>query len=424
MIKTVALFITTLFLSFFFFADARSNNWHEVLLLDGMDSLAFYGLDTTGHRWAITKPFHNKYRLYIDDFSSPALDDLSFPIFSPDGIQWAFYSSAGGSIQFYHCAEDDQIYMETLDATDFGEITFSPDGRYFAYTYYQGDNEIINLPFRQLSGTYRWGNLFIDNSGSSFTILGQRGSRYVININGRESSTFDSIIPIGYWNNGNFVYAVSNGSRWEVYRGKDPTSARQLGTTYSNIIDASINYLGTTMALLVRLVSGRSIAILFSDEYRDPVYGRSYDAVWGLVLHPTELLYGYGAANMNRTYVVQNSTEYFATADIGTPFYTHNGDELIFIGRGEYEPFISINGQRINVKIALYSDDKIAKKPHSPSIALRTNVSLVTYFYERDRMITSNMYDRLSNPIYNRRKDSYQALATIYNRLYLIEYRF
>jgi len=50
MIKTVALFITTLFLSFFFFADARSNNWHEVLLLDGMDSLAFYGLDTTGHR--------------------------------------------------------------------------------------------------------------------------------------------------------------------------------------------------------------------------------------------------------------------------------------------------------------------------------------------------------------------------------------
>ena len=140
-------------------------------------------------------------------------------------------------------------------------------------------------------------------------------------------------------------------------------------------------------------------------------------------MHPTELLYGYGAANHNRTFVVQNSTEYYAAADIGTPFYSHNGEELIFIGRGEYEPYIYINGQRFVVRIALYSDDRIAKKPRSPSIVFRTNVALVVYYYERDRMFTSNMYDRLSNPIYNRRSDTYQALAVIYNRLYLIQYK-
>jgi hypothetical protein len=101
-------------------------------------------------------------------------------------------------VNFYLCDENDQIFMETIDATDFGEITFSPNGRYLAYSYYQGETEIINLPFRQISITYRYGKLFIDNSGASFTFLGLRGSRFVININGRESSTYDSIIPIGY----------------------------------------------------------------------------------------------------------------------------------------------------------------------------------------------------------------------------------
>jgi hypothetical protein len=90
------------------------------------------------------------------------------------------------------------IFKEIIDATDFGEIVFSPMGQYLAYTYFQGDNEIINLPFRTINVNYRIGKLFIDNSGRSYTMLGQRGNKFVININGKESSTYDSIIPIGY----------------------------------------------------------------------------------------------------------------------------------------------------------------------------------------------------------------------------------
>ena len=141
-------------------------------------------------------------------------------------------------------------------------------------------------------------------------------------------------------------------------------------------------------------------------------------------MHPTEELFGFGAVNHHRTFVVQNTTEYYAVGEVGRPFYTHNGDELIFIGRGEYEPYISINGKLLNVRIGLYSDDVIAKKPHNPSIAFRSNVALVVFFYERESMVTSNMYDRLSNPIYNRRNDTYEALGVIYNRLYLIQYKF
>ena len=73
-------------------------------------------------------PFRDNYRLFIDDFSSPSLEDLTYPVFSPDGVQWAFFGIIAGSIRFYCCDENGDIYYEALDATDFGEIVFSADG--------------------------------------------------------------------------------------------------------------------------------------------------------------------------------------------------------------------------------------------------------------------------------------------------------
>jgi hypothetical protein len=245
--------------------EAFSQKFQHKLLLDGMEYLAFYNVDTTGHWWAITKPFANRYRMYINDYESPASEDLTFPVFAAGGSQWAFFAIYNSAVNIVQ--NDGYEITETiLNANDYGEIKYSPNGEHIAYTYFQSENEIIQLPERQISVTYRFGELFIDNSGTSYTIMGKRMNKYVININGKESMTYDSIIPIGYWHNRNFVYAAFNGSNWEIHCGN-----KRFGGTYRHILDVKINYLGTILAVLVRLNTGRSMAIVFNDGYYEPI---------------------------------------------------------------------------------------------------------------------------------------------------------
>lgn len=393
-------------------------NFDYELILDGGDSLKYYDIDTTGHFWAITKPYSNRYKILIDDFLSEASEDISFPVFAAGGGKWAFFATYNSSVNLVE-NNGETIQQNRLDATDYGEIVYSPNGEHFAYTYFQDGNEVIQLPFQKIKTTNRVGHLFIDNSGNSFTILGKRMNKYVININGTESNTYDEIKPIGYWYNGQFVYAVFNGHSWEIYCGK-----KQLGSSYSKIIDAKINPNGTILAVLVRLNTGRCMSIVFNDDYYEPVYGKTYDEVWGLALHPTEMLIGFGASEYGRTYILQNSTEYYANGEVGTPFYSYNGDELIFIAMGEFGPYINVNGKRTDVKITLYKDDIIAKKPGSETIALTTNITLLVYDYAKNEHFTGFMCDRMGKAIYNRHTKRYEALGEINNRLYLVSYAF
>jgi hypothetical protein len=140
-----------------------------------------------------------------------------------------------------------------------------------------------------------------------------------------------------------------------------------------------------------------------------------------LALHPTEMLYGYGAMEHNRVFVVQSATEYNALGEVGTPFYSHNGDELIFAGIGNFGPYINVNGKRTDVRITLYLTDIIAKKPATETIAFTTNVSLLVYNYAKNEYYVGFMCDKMSpTTIYNRFTRRYETLGEIHNRLYLL----
>jgi hypothetical protein len=402
--------------------NAYSAEVEYALVLDGMDSLIAYDMDTTGHWWAVTKPFTSLYRMHINDYNSPASEDLTYPVFAPGGSGWSFFRVQNGNIHLVR--NDNGLQIDTtLDATDFGEIVYSPDGSQFAYTYFQASVEVMSLPnanggTRDITVTNRFGNLFIDNYATSYTIMGKRMDSYVININGKESTTYDSIIPIGYWHTGAFIYAAYNGGTWSIYRNDE-----ELGSSYSNIISAKVNPIGTTLAVLVKTGSGLANCIVFNDDYWEPIYGKLYNGVWGLTLHPTELLYGYGASDGGRTWIVQNSTEYYTVGEVGTPFYSYNGSELIFISMGEFSPYINVNGKRSDIKLTLYPDDVIAKKPGSPTIALATEMTLLVYNYETNARHIGYMVDDMSKAIYNYRTNCYEALGIIDQRVYLLYYR-
>ena len=419
MLKIIKSTIILIIIYFYSISFSYSQNYEEKLLLDGLDSLVAFNIDTTGHWWAATKPFKDRYRIYIDTFQSDVYEEIYGLNISSDGVQWAFWGIKSGSIFLVRRDEFENVNITSLNATDVGSIIYSPDGKQFAYSYFQGDNEIINLPFKQISVVNRNNNeLFIDNSGKQYAFVGQRGDKYVVNVNGNESTIYEDIKPIGFWHNGNFIYAGFNGSNWEIINGN-----KIIGTSYWRILDAQINKYGSVMAVLVQLISGRCMSITFSDDYYEPIFGRTYDATWGLALHPTDALIGFGAKEHNKYYILQNRSEYYATENISTPFYSHNGDELIFIGMGEYGPYISVNGSKTDIRIGLYTDDKIAKKPKSTTLAFVNNVSFCLYDYLNNNFKTGNMYDYLCSPIYNSRTNSYETLATIYNRLYLCRWK-
>ena len=415
--KIFTIIIITFCLSNIFFL--YSQRYEEELLLDGLDSLVSFGIDTTGYWWAATMPFKDRYRIYIDDFQSDVYEDVMDLQISPDGIQWAFWGINSGTVHLIRKDEFENMDIFPVTATDVGDIVYSPDGSQFAYSFFQGDNEIINLPFREISVINRHSKLFIDNAGKQFAFVGARGDKYVMNVNGKESTTFDKIMPIGFWHKGSFIYAGFNGSSWEIINGN-----KTIGKSYWRILEVEINKYGTVMAVLVQLISGRCMAITFSDEYYEPIYGRTYDDAKGLTLHPTDVLIGYGAKEHSKNYILLNGTEYYCpTDDIGSPYYSHNGEELIFIGMGEYGRYISVNGNRTDIRIGLDGQDRVAKKPKSTTISFSSSVSLCLYDYEKNTLKSGNMYDYLCQPIYNRRNNSYETLAKIYNRLYLCRWR-
>lgn len=394
-----------------------AQTFHSQLLLDGLDSVLNCDIDTTGHWWAFTKPTSNRYRLIVDGIESELGEDISYPVLANYTGNWAYFIENSGEVELVQ-SRNDSIIKTLLPATTFGEIVFSPNGEHFAYTYWQNNIEVIQLENRRLEVTERADKLFIDNGGYSFTIIGKHGDSYVVNTDGIESTTYDSVSPIGYWHTGDFIYAAYNGANWELYKGN-----KQMGESYMSIIDYKINNSGTVMAVLVRQNTGRCMCIAFSDDYYEPLYGRTYASTWGLALHPTEMLYGYVASENYRTYVVQNSTEYYSAGEVYAPLYTYDGDELYFHAMGEFSSFINVNGQKTDVRITLYSNDILAKKPGNNTFALSTDITLLVYDFVKQQSYTDNIYGAMSKAIYNPHTGQYEAIGIINNRLYLVTCR-
>ncbi|MBQ6269138.1 MAG: hypothetical protein IJK61_03330, partial [Bacteroidetes bacterium] len=309
-------------------SNSYAQKFNEIQLLDGLDSLLFFNIDTTGHWWAVTSPFSNKYRITIDNQEGPVIDNGSEIVFAPGGLSWSYICNINNN--FYLVDEFGETYLEK--ATDMGEIVYSPDGTQRAYSYFIGNIETIILPFKKIEVLNRKSSLFIDNTGTAFAFTADRLNKTVININGWESSVYDEIIPIGFWYTGEFIYAVRNGNIWDIMQGKNI-----LSESFAKIIDAKININGTVCAVLVQLNTGKCMSIMYAEEYLDPIYGKNYNDVWGLALHPTYPLIGFIATDAsNKTYVVQNSTEYYTEGNLSSPYYSYDGEELIFIDEGNF----------------------------------------------------------------------------------------
>lgn len=64
----------------------------DIELLPGDENLLEYGLDSTFHWWAVTSPFVDRYRLYVNGKKHGDFLGITKPVFSHfEGKQWGVF---------------------------------------------------------------------------------------------------------------------------------------------------------------------------------------------------------------------------------------------------------------------------------------------------------------------------------------------
>ena len=382
---------------------------HE-MLLDGSEKLAQYGLDSLGNWWAITSPFENQFRVYINGRETAAYDTLTGLQFSASGKHWAFF---GENNTGWNLITDSIVIP--LQATEVGQIKFSYLNDILAYSYYDGKIEYLVIGDEKLTTFGRSGDFFISPDGRRYAYRVSRGDNYAININGKESTTFDDLNPIGFWHDGKFMYTASSGAgSWELYKNDDA-----LTEIYSAIPEYGMNKTGTTLGLIAGLSSGYFQSVLLNDDYYELLYSSQYDNMSGLAIHPYEPMIACNATLNNNYFVLMNSTEFPAEETSTPPAFTFDGSEMYFL-TSRISSYIVVNGKRFKLPNQLDTDLDYAKKPGSNTVSYPTSTSIMMEDIEYGQLYSELLIDNMTNVIYNRRFEDYEALGSISNRLYLM----
>lgn len=398
-VATFLLFGNTLF--------ARTEEHH--LLLDGSETLSQFGLDSLGNWWAITQPYSEQYRVYINGEESDTYLTLTGLQFASSGEHWAYF---GEDHTGWAVIADDTVI--TLNASAPGQIHFSRINDLLTYSYIANGLEYIVIGDEKISTYQKIGDYYISPNGKRYAYMSQRGSSYVMNINGHETQLYDEIKPIGFWHDGKFLYAACYGSLWELYKDDEPISEQ-----YAAIPEAVINADGTSAGAIAKLQSGYYYSILLNDDYYDILTSSEYDAMSDIVIHPYDALIACKAELNNSYYMLMNSTEYPSEENAGAPQFTYDGSEMFFLGC-RVSCFLSVNGKKIKVPNQLDPGYSIAKKPGSPTICFPTSTTLTMQNVETNEINGSLLIDLITYPIYNRISGAYETLGSINNRLYLM----
>ncbi len=387
----------------------NADNYREAMLLDGSETLVNYGMDTTGHWWAITEPFAGEQRLYVDGEPSERYKEIKNLTFSPDGSKWAYF--ARDNVQWFLVENN---VKRNLPGNYAGEILFSNNSEQIVFSYFNGEEETVSYSGKTMRLYQRSGNIYTDFTGNRIAFMGNRGNKVVMNINGSETPQYDKIIPIGFWYDGNFLYAASNGGLWEVYKNDE-----SITEVFTHISQVTMNRYNDVAAVIGNRSSGKSVAVLFSDKYYEPLLSKPYDEIYNLILHPNAPLFAFNATQYTENMIVYSSTEFYSGQETSRPYFTNDGDDLYFIGCN-IDCFINVNGRKYNIGTYLDINIPYAKKSGSNTIAYSTNTTLVVRFIDKDQMTTGRIIDGIISPIYNWRTEQYETLGNIYDRLYML----
>lgn len=385
----------------------------EEMILDGSVPLITFGIDSTRNWWAVTEPFANQVRVWINGKESKNFDEVKKLIFSPSGDRYAYFAKHNGGWNVV--TESETI---PISATEIGDIVFSRETENLVYSYMEANQEYIVINDNKISVNNKLPNsLFVNRKGNKYAYISNNGSTYSLNINGRETQLFDTIKAVGFMNDDKFIYAAQSGNLWEIYSNEET-----LTESYSYISEADMNPAGNTAAFIAKLSNNFYITVTINNDYVEPLYSQQYDEITDLVIHPSDALVACNAMLNNGYFVLLNTTEYSAEEACDKPKFTHDGSELLYM-TCRLNCYIGINGKKHKISGFANPDIDFVKKPGTMNISYAGPNSILMQDIEGSELYASIIIDRIATPIYNWKTDYYETVASIGNRLYLIGIR-
>jgi hypothetical protein len=389
----------------------HSQRCGEKLLLDGSDTYVSSGFDTTNNWYAITSPYTNKLRVNINnEYFSEVLDNVKPPRFSPDGKKWAYEGTINGVAKLF--TNDTTIILGNYII---GSVHFSYSTNELLYTYLNESSYIISYRENKIVANNRNSNVFLSSNGNQIAFTVKMGSNDILFVNGKEIANDNKITPIGFWENGDFVYTLFDGTQYSLYIGN-----KRIESNKREIPEVVINPNCNFMAFSYITLSGQSFVASYTDKYYEPSVGRAYDFVSNLVVHTFEEMFAYCAGEQNKMNVVFNNTAYPAGNSITYPQFTNDGKELFFVGCENNNCFININGMQSKLKGSFKSDDNFYMKSASKTFAYLSSTNLVLMNITEKMMHAGKMMDKFQDIRYNPRNGNYEALGLINNSLWLL----
>jgi len=406
------LLLQFIFIVFIFVSSIKANVCSEKMIYDGFENVIDIGIDTTGHYWILTQPSEGYVRLIVDGNQSDQYKEIRGLTFSNDGKRWACFVRDNVT---WKVMTNDTI-ME-LFCDNVVNIGFSPNSEVLYYAYKEGSEISFVIGRKKVRGTGATGDIYLSWGAERYAIGAHRGDKYIYQVNGWETPPYEEINPLGFWNDGSFIYIVKIGNNWEIYKDKESISE-----SFMNISEYAMNIWGTAAGFLARRSQSTSVGVLMSDEYYEPLITKSYESVSDLALHPSIDLMAFKARYNNSDMIVMSSTEYAGGQQTGPPQWTHDGSQLVFSACAT-DCFINVDGRRYNLNQMFDLPTDYAHKPHSKTIAYSTSTSLVVRNLESKALYAGKMMDYIIKPIFSWRHDVYLTLGVIQNRVYLMKCR-
>jgi len=390
----------------------QAQNCEELQLLPGDEHLINHGVDSTGHWWAITQPFTSFYHLYVDGKRFGPYSEVGKPVFSNDGSTWASVATINTIVRIITPERAIPVSGTGVEALFFASQTpvlYTVTRRDSLVTFSNGKTSVQVL--------FPVGSYAADPQGEHLYYVGQRGTVQALVQDGVEGVTADKIELAGIWSNGLPVVAVQNG----------PSSSVQIGTRsiVSNILGVRflhVNRFGTALAFVCERSGGSVFACKYTDEMNEPWFGPPCDIISQLVLHPFDALVAYyGIRNLSRS-VYFDAADYPAGLETGLIVFTNNGSTMAYLSR-DGDDFISLNGRRYRMSSKVNVSAAIAVHPTIPVLAYATSMSIVMWDIEQSGFKLGKMCDRVSDAVYVRKNNAFQATGQFNDRLYLLTCR-
>ncbi|GAB5465937.1 MAG: hypothetical protein Kapaf2KO_13730 [Candidatus Kapaibacteriales bacterium] len=382
----------------------------DFVALDGSEQVVSFGMDTTTNWWAVTSPYQDRFRLNVNGEETEAMLEVLVPTFSPDSERWAAFIR-------------DQTGWFVIDEADFypintqqvGTIVYSNDSQGMAYSYLVGDIEYIYMPDTTIAIQNKSGQHFLGWEGKDIFYKLQLGEMQVAKTLDWESEAYQQIELVGFWHDGDPIYFAFSGVDWTLFKRDESISEEFL-----NITDPTINLAGDVVAFGAQRRSGRMIAAMYTEEFADLYRGKEYDAVSDIVLHPHEPIMAFIAKFREQVFVVTNETEGWGGDNVGVPFFSHDGEEVSYMGCN-VNCYLIINGQRNAFGMQMNMDFDYAVAPGTKTIAFASGAGLNVVNLDQGGMSLGRMMDFAQGIRYNWRVGKYQSLGMINRTLFFLE---